>query len=177
MREKRQLLCEQTDQDVFDRYTLCFLSAFSHMRGSEVSGYWPFGSEVDVKPMLERLAGEGFRCSLPYMNSEEDPMLFRRWIPGDSLDKAAFGFEQPKINRPVVAPDICLVPVLGFDKSGHRLGYGRGCYDRAIGGLREDQDVIVIGIGFDALQLEDVKWDHWDQQMDYIITESGLMKF
>ena len=66
-----------------------------------------------------------------------DRLHLHHWQPGDALDDAVFDTKQPPASADTIAPDLLLVPLLGFTASGHRIGYGKGYYDRLMQGLRE----------------------------------------
>ena len=70
------------------------------------------------------------------MQGRGKPLLFRAWAPGDEMAPAHWGIAEPLPDKPVVDPDVVLVPLLAFDASGYRLGYGGGFYDRTLADLR-----------------------------------------
>ena len=62
---------------------------------------------------------------------------------------AVWGIAEPKADKPVLEPDIVLVPLLAFDATGWRLGYGGGYYDRTLRGLRARKSIVAIGLAYD----------------------------
>ena len=98
-----------------------------------VSGFAPLPDELRIWPLLRRLAGSGVALALPVVQGKGLPLLFRAWKPGDSMDSGVWDIPEPKADKPVVEPDILLVPLLAFDRQGWRLGYGGGFYDRTLG--------------------------------------------
>jgi 5-formyltetrahydrofolate cyclo-ligase len=91
-----------------------------------ISGFAPMHDELRVWPLLRRLHGDGFRLALPVMQGKGKPLLFRAWKPGDAMDTAVWGISEPKPDKPLLEPDVLLMPLLAFDRLGWRLGYGGG---------------------------------------------------
>lgn len=77
---------------------------------------------------------------LPVVDKKDEPLLFRAWKPNDILEEAGFGTQVPSISQKEVLPDCLLVPLLGFNEQGYRLGYGGGFYDRTINKLQRAKD-------------------------------------
>lgn len=140
-----------------------------------VSGFLPIGSEIDVRPALERLRGLGCQICLPCVIAPETPLVFRLWREGDALVTEAFGTRAPAPSAPEVAPDILLVPMLAFDAAGYRLGYGGGFYDRSLDALRARKPVLAVGAAFAGQQVDRVPRGRHDQPLDRIVTEGGMI--
>ena len=112
-----------------------------------VSAFHPYQSEIDTRPLLGRMAGEGWTTALPIVLGKGLPLEFRCWLPGEPLIKGVWGIERPPETSPVVEPDILIIPLLAFDRKGFRLGYGGGFYDRTLGKLRVRKNIVAIGVG------------------------------
>lgn len=165
-----------------------FLAAFvgDVTRGSRaiVAGYWPFGTELDVRPLLHRLAERGVGLALPVTREADLPLEFRRWTPGDGLVQGAYGISHPQSLAPVVTPSMLLVPLLAFDAQGWRLGYGAGYYDRTLKALRGlgvtragGLPVLAIGVAYAAQQTDAVPHHGGDERLDGIVTEKSARRF
>jgi 5-formyltetrahydrofolate cyclo-ligase len=161
-----------------------FLAAFSSLIGPTghrvVAGYWPLGSELDVRPLLMRLAAVGIDIALPVTRAADLPLEFRRWRPGDTLEQGAHGVLQPGPAAPVVTPTLLLVPLLAFDADGWRLGYGAGYYDRTLAELRRrllDTPPLAIGIAYAIQEMESLPRHAGDQQLDAVVTERATRRF
>jgi 5-formyltetrahydrofolate cyclo-ligase len=161
-----------------------FMATFSmHVTsgsGAVVAGYWPLGSEMDVRPLMLRLAAAGVEIALPVTRAADRPLEFRRWRPGDGLEMGAHGVSQPKPDAPAVIPTVLLVPLLAFDTAGWRLGYGAGYYDRTLAGLRGrllDARPLAIGIAYAAQEMADLPRHAGDQRLDGIVTERTARRF
>ena len=143
--------------------------------GAVVSGYWPAGAELDVKPLLERLAARGHPIVLPVVIDRDAPLIFRVWKPGDPVVKGN-GAWVPEPNAAEREPDVLLVPLVGFDRHGTRLGQGAGYYDRTLLKLRAARAITAIGVGYAVQELSAIPIGSYDQPLDAILTEAGLIK-
>ncbi len=145
----------------------------TEVNASVVAGYYPLHSEIDCLPLLAHLAARGWRSALPVVVTEDGPLEFRVWTPGAPLTPGKFRIPEPSADAPVVQPAVVLVPLLAFDAAGHRLGYGRGYYDRTIAALRRSGIVTAIGLAFDEQEVPQVPADGHDERLDWILSPSG----
>jgi 5-formyltetrahydrofolate cyclo-ligase len=145
--------------------------------GRRVAGYMPIGSEIDPGPLLALLAAEGVELALPVVRDSTRVLEFRAWRPGDALEPGAFGTQHPTLDSPVVRPDMVLVPLLAFDRRGHRLGYGGGFYDATLASLRADRPITAVGCAFAAQRVDALPDIATDQLLDWIVTEQDAHRF
>jgi 5-formyltetrahydrofolate cyclo-ligase len=138
-----------------------------------VSGFHPFKSEIDVLPLLARLSSEGWVTALPIVRADRQPLVFRQWAPGEPTIPGVWGIPMPVEDVAEVDPDVLLVPLLAFDRSGYRLGYGGGFYDRTLAHLRAKKKVTAIGVGYAGQEMNIVPRGGMDQKLDYVLTEAG----
>jgi 5-formyltetrahydrofolate cyclo-ligase len=144
--------------------------------GAAVAGFHPMPPEIDVLPSLAWFAGHGHRVGLPVVVGRGEPLIFRFWLPGAPLERGVLGIPFPPADRPVLEPDILLVPMIAFDRRGNRLGYGGGYYDRTLEALRAEGPILAIGVGFSFQEIDEVPTDGFDQKLDAIATEAGAMR-
>jgi 5-formyltetrahydrofolate cyclo-ligase len=144
--------------------------------GTIVSGFAPMPGEFRVWPLLRRLVGEGLHLALPVMQGKGNPLIFRAWAPGDPTDTAVWGIAEPKPDKPVLEPDVLIVPLLAFDTRGWRMGYGGGFYDRTLRGLRARKAIIAVGLGYDGQRIEAVPHCDHDERLDWVLTPSGALR-
>ena len=104
--------------------------------GMIVSGFMPLKSEINPLPLMRKLAGQGARLALPVVAGRGKPLVMREWVFGEPLIAGVWGIREPKPEAAEVDPDILLVPLLAFDRAGHRIGYGAGYYDLTLAQLR-----------------------------------------
>lgn len=140
-----------------------------------VSAFYPYRSEIDTRPLLGRLAGEGWKTCLPVVIAAGEPLLFRRWLPGAPTIKGAMNIDCPPEDAQVLEPDVLIVPLLAFDRAGYRLGYGGGFYDRTLAKLRTKKKIIAIGAAYAAQEATQVPHAAHDQRLDFIITEKEVI--
>lgn len=141
-----------------------------------VSAYWPIDDEFDVRPMLAWFASQGWACGLPALVGRDRPLEFRRWHPGDLLVTGQLGTSEPASGAPVMVPVLLLVPLLAFDRQGHRLGYGGGYYDRTLAGLRAGRRILAVGVAFAGQAVDHVPHGLEDQRLDWVVTEEGATR-
>ena len=144
--------------------------------GAAVSGFSSLAEELDAAPLLARLARDGFRLALPAMQGKGKPLVFRAWAPGDAMHAGVWGIAEPKADKPVLEPDVLIVPLLAFDRNGWRLGYGGGFYDRSLRDLRTREAVIAVGLAFDEQEVDAVPHLDYDERLDWVLRPSGPLK-
>ena len=158
------------------------LTAHNHLLidsfGSGVyAAYLPIRSEISPLPLILALHGAGQKTALPITPAEGEPLSFRLWAVGDELEDGPYGTRQPLSTHEPVIPDIILAPMLAFDQTGCRLGYGGGFYDRTVADLiRRRHKVYLVGLGYDGQKLNKVPIGPYDMPLDAVLTPSGLHK-
>ncbi|MFZ1961238.1 MAG: 5-formyltetrahydrofolate cyclo-ligase [Methylovirgula sp.] len=135
-----------------------------------VSAYWSINDEASTFLLLDRLAAQGIAAALPVMRGRSAPLSFRIWKRAAPLGEAKWGIKEP-LPGPEVLPDVLFVPLLGFDRTGHRLGYGAGFYDRTLAKLRAMQPVAAVGVGYAVQELPAIPCENYDQKLDFVLTE------
>jgi 5-formyltetrahydrofolate cyclo-ligase len=143
--------------------------------GAVVSGFMPMKTEINPLPLLRRLADAGAKLALPVVAGRGKPLILRAWAFGDPLDTGVWGIREPKLEAPEVEPDILIVPLAAFDRSGHRIGYGAGYYDLTITRLRGLKPVIAIGLAFAAQEIPAVPATERDARLDLVLTEREII--
>ena len=131
--------------------------------------YWPFKREYDPRPLVRVLRRNGVLLALPVVVGKAQPLIFRPWQPGAPMALGVWNIPFPTGGQPV-QPDTLLVPLVGFDGSRYRLGYGGGFYDRTIAAMPARPRL--IGIGFTGSRLRTIFPQPHDIPMDRIVTDS-----
>jgi 5-formyltetrahydrofolate cyclo-ligase len=130
--------------------------------------YWPFKGEYDPRDVAESLHAQGIGLALPVVVRIKAPLEFRAWHPGARLESGVWGIPVPA-NGEAVLPDTLLVPLVGYDQRGFRLGYGGGFYDRTLAAM--PRRPVTLGVGFALASLDTIYPQPHDIPMDVVITE------
>jgi len=142
-------------------------------RAGSIGFYWPFKGEFDPRPLARDLVAAGTTMALPTVVQPKTPLEFRRWTSGIEMEIGVYDIPFPKA-RNVVQPELLLVPLVGFDAAGYRLGYGGGYYDRTIASYAARP--FALAVGFELSRLETIFPQDHDLPMDVIVTEAGLWR-
>jgi len=145
--------------------------------GTVVSGFSPLKSEISPLPLLRRLADAGASLALPVVIGRGQPLVMRAWSFGAPLVSGVWGIREPPADAPELFPDILIVPLLAFDRRGHRIGYGAGYYDMTIARLRAMKPVAAIGIAFGSQEIAAVPATPRDARLDLVLTERETIDF
>jgi 5-formyltetrahydrofolate cyclo-ligase len=152
-----------------------FLDRIELSKNEVVAAYWPIRDELDIRPLIGRLMDAGQPVCLPVVLGHEEPLELRLWQEGAPLYEAGFGTLAPEDGAPRVAPDIILMPLLGFDRHGTRLGYGGGYYDRTLANLSRRPRL--VGFAFARQEIDHIPRQAHDVPLDAIVTELGVRHF
>ncbi len=134
--------------------------------------YWPHRGEYDPIPLAAAHIERGGQVALPVVVARAQPLEYRPWCPDVAMapGKLSFGIPEP-VYGPAVVPDLLLVPLLGFDGAGYRLGYGGGYFDRTLAACSTRPRS--IGVGFEIGRLPSIRPLPHDIPLDVIVTEAG----
>lgn len=136
-----------------------------------VAGYWPLRDEVDSRPLIDALIKRGQIIALPRI--QDGHLVFLRWTPDAPLVEGPYGLLEPPSDAPALLPEAILVPLVAFDKQGHRLGYGKGYYDRTIATMSKGGRPLLIGLAFAVQEERALPVEVHDQKLDVVVTEKG----
>lgn len=138
--------------------------------------YWAIHNEANLLPLVQiwQQQNAAFRALLPQVIAKNAPLMFREFNAQCAMQTDRFGIQTP-INSAILRPEVLLIPLVGFDKQGFRLGYGGGFYDRTISALaKTGQKPLCVGIAYDLSLVDSITPEAHDQKMDFIVTESGV---
>ncbi|MSP31385.1 MAG: 5-formyltetrahydrofolate cyclo-ligase [Pseudolabrys sp.] len=145
--------------------------------GTIVSGYSAMKTEINPIPLLRKLSQAGASLALPAIASRGKPLIMRAWSFGAPLKAGQWGIREPVPDAAEVFPDILIVPLACFDRTGHRIGYGAGYYDMTIRGLRNRKKVVAMGVAFAAQEIAKVPATTRDERLDLVLTEREIIDF
>lgn len=176
-KEARRCAFERFGERIGPILTANFFAQFSHPPGADFAGYWPTGDEADVRPLMTALHQRGHRVALPQVVRRDTPLRFLLWHPGARLEAGLEGIVEPLAGSEEIDPSVLLVPLLGFDETGARLGYGGGYYDRTLAALRRARNIEAIGIAFSDQEMDRLPAGDHDERLDWVVTELGCRRF
>lgn len=151
-----------------------------YLTDARVAGYWASHGELPLNLVMPPLAARGQQFLLPVIG-EHKQLRFAPWTAGDAVQANRYGIPEPVHPVELLAPfqlDLVLVPLLGFDRRGNRLGYGGGYYDRSFAFLSEQvrpTEPLLVGVAYAFQELEIVNREPWDVALDFIATDRELI--
>ncbi len=175
---RRQLLAER--QSLIDRHARAMqlqevlrVWLLARRDVKAIGAYWPIKGEFDALPALYRWTeGEpGRRIGLPVIDKANKQLAFHVWYPGCEMEADAYGIPKPK-GTPAFAPELLLVPCVGYGPRGLRLGYGGGFYDRTLAQLQPRP--FTAGLAFTHGRVPWLKPEPHDVPLDALLTEDGV---
>ena len=139
-----------------------------------IGGYYPSNYEIDDLDILDLLEKKNFKVSLPIIK-KDNQMNFQSWSRNDPLKINKFGIPEP-VSSKIIYPDILLVPLVAYDSSLNRLGYGGGYYDRYIEKIEKIKKVTKIGLAFSFQKISSIPINQYDKKLDFIVTEKEILR-
>jgi len=157
-------------QQAIDRH---LARGFPNLARGVVAFCWPYRNEYDARFLARRLRERGAVTALPVVVAPKTPLVFREWHPGVRLVRGVYDIPYPA-EGPAVQPETVLLPMLGFDDGGYRLGYGGGFFDRTLAAA--PRAPTVIGIAHEFAHLDTIYPQAYDIPMDWVVTERGVYR-
>jgi 5,10-methenyltetrahydrofolate synthetase len=174
---------------------------FPQLAQACVAFCWPYRGEYDARNLVRQLHQAGARIALPVVVASGSPLLFRQWTPDTPLLSGPLDIPYPGAQSPQLQPSHVLLPVVGIDAAGYRLGYGGGYFDRTLAalaatglatglatgigtGLATDLATpepsksapLVIATGYELCRIPSIDPQPHDIPMDWLVTERGLYR-
>jgi 5-formyltetrahydrofolate cyclo-ligase len=167
---QRKAIPQEAQRRADERIAELLVAGFPMLAQLAIGFYWPIDGEVDPRIAMHRFRTRGARTALPVVIARHAPLVFREWSPGTSTVPGVFGLPVPQ--SPEVEPDVVLMPPVGFDSGGYRLGYGGGYFDRTLAGLMPQP--LKIGLAREGSRIDTIHPQPHDIPMDFVITEAGI---
>lgn len=146
---------------------------FPGLRGAKLAICWPYRNEYDARHLAAALRAAGATTLLPVVVARDTPLQFRQWRPGVAMSKGALGIPYPS-DTLMDRPTAVLLPMVGFDAAGYRLGYGGGYFDRTLAAMTPRPTV--IGVAHELARMETIYPQAHDIAVDYLATERGIYR-
>lgn len=146
-----------------------------------VAAFLSFDGEPDLAPVLPDLDARGITLALPVIQNipGKSTLSFHAWKPGGALKNNRYGIAEPDGTElvPVVEMDLVLVPLVGWDANGGRLGMGASFYDRLFQPFSELEKPTRIGVAYELQKVDTIPCDPWDVRLHGMLTENGWFTF
>lgn len=170
----------EPSSEPLERAVELFFEHINPAPAQSISFYWPLGREFDPGGIMEVAFTRGHDCLLPVIMQGARILKFARWRDGEPLVRGPMGIMQPVQDGNTIwmDPDIVVVPLLAFDRRGHRLGYGGGYYDATLRDLRARKQIIAAGIAYaQQAVLFALPAEQHDEPLDWVITPQEAHRF
>ena len=172
------MLLEKRDSTSYDLIQIHSEKIYSRLKkiqsfsnANSIGCYYSIGSEVQTKPIILDLLNQKKHVSLP--KTVNDIVIFRTIKDFNKLEKGNYGIIEPKDDwNEEKSFDVILVPAIGLTKEGIRLGYGHGYYDKFL----SKASAMKISLTYSTQIVGSIPSDSHDVNMDWIITEEGIIK-
>ena len=151
-----------------------------YLTDHRVAGYWATQGELPLNMVIPPLFNRGQRFLLPIIGQGRR-LSFAPWTSGEDVQPNRYGIPEPVVADEQFEPDqieLVLVPLLGFDRRGHRLGYGGGYYDRSFAflkGQKRPTEPLLVGIGYAFQEVPRLEEADWDIALDFVATDRELI--
>ena len=141
-----------------------------------VGFYWPLRGEFDARALIASwLAGDHRRrAALPVIRERHHALDFHAWTPDTPMREGHHRIPEPQ-HAASALPDLLLVPCVGFDADGYRLGYGGGYYDRTLAAWPGATAPVTVGVAYEACRIDAglLEREAHDLPLDAIVTDAG----
>ena len=168
---ERSALSEETLAGMRSRIDTHIERTFPDLVHGVLAFCWPYKNEYDVRHLAAALRRRGARTAMPVVVAPKTPLIFREWHPGVKLAEGPLGIPYPEAS-PEVHPVHVLLPMLGWDAEGYRLGYGSGFFDRTLAAMKKRPRV--IGVSYESAYLKTIYPQPYDIPVDFVVTERGV---
>ena len=168
-------------QKIEKNIKICLNDIFKlHTNFETASLYHPVHNEVSPKIFIKYFETKNITLSLPVVDTLSNSITFKEWSYKEELTKGPLGNMEPLKSKKNIFPQIMVVPLLMFDKSLLRLGYGGGFYDKSINKhkkyfKKKEKPFITIGLAHSSQEIDFLPHESHDMRLDFIVTEKELL--
>ncbi len=176
LRQRRRDLPPEIQQQASELVCQQLLASEVFYQSQHIALYLAQDGELSLALLIDKARELGKALYLPVISRQA--MNFHNWPVGASLREGPLGIREPAATGAPVAVsvlDLVLVPLVGFDDSGMRLGMGGGYYDRCFDGATETAGrPRLLGVAHSLQECPGLPQEHWDQRLDGVVTEKSL---
>jgi len=170
---ERSALSEETLSGMRSRMDTHIERTFPDLVHGVLAFCWPYKNEYDVRHLAAALRRRGAKTAMPVVIAPKTPLIFREWHPGVKLADGPLGIPYP-VESDEVQPDHVLLPMVGWDGDGYRLGYGGGFFDRTLAAIARRPRV--IGVAYEQAYMKTIRPQPHDIPVDFVVTERGVYR-
>ncbi len=170
LRNKFSLIRKKRYFEVRENFFSPILRMIKKSNLRNIACYYPSNYELSTLKLL-KLLNRNKKTSTLLPCISNGSMKFVKWNLQEPLKVNKFGFLEPFQVSKTSKPDLIVAPLLAFDKSKNRLGYGKGYYDKF---LKKNKKTITVGIAFSFQQYNKIKTSNYDVKLNYILTDKGI---
>lgn len=149
------------------------IDGFPQLAAMTIGIFWPYQGEFDPRFAIHHFRNLGAISALPEVVRKGEPLQFRAWWPGVAMTTGVYDIPVPD-GTDLVIPQALIMPPVGFDGAGYRLGYGGGFYDRTLASINPRP--LTIGVAYELSRVATIRPQAYDLTMDYVVTELGIFK-
>ena len=177
LRERRRTITSVERASATDAVTENLEALTSSLQVTSLAAYLSTPDEPNTRDFLHWACGQGIRVLLPI--SREDGLL--DWAPYDGQDEDQDVFGMPTPTTEILPPmaingvDLIIVPAASVDRTGMRMGWGRGYFDKTLGSMERCPPVYAVI--FDSELVDTVPSEVHDKRVDGVVTPGGITKF
>ncbi len=174
MLESRKALCAEDHRDKSLVIQQKLISSKEFSCAEVLALYSTIHNEVDTRKVIEMCLNSGKKVLLPTVSAGR--LLFRELNELSSMRKGKFGIPEPPATNKVFEPDqadLIVLPGIAFDVKGHRVGYGKGYYDKSLHNLVGQGKL--VGLCYDFQLVEEIAGEPHDVKVDMIVTEKRIV--
>jgi len=142
-------------------------------KSQHIACYYPLNDEFDCLPIIQAIWESDKNCYLPVLAN--NLLCFKRYQENTQLALNRYNIPEPAQEESIALEklDLVIVPLVGFDQQGHRLGMGAGYYDRTFHNL----DGSLLGLAYESQQALELPSDSWDVPLRAVLTEKRFISF
>ena len=170
---ERSALSEEILAGMRSRIDIHIERAFPDLVHGVLAFCWPYRNEYDVRHLAAAMRRRGARTAMPVVVAPKTPLIFREWHPGVKLADGPLGIPYP-VESDEVQPDHVLLPMVGWDADGYRLGYGGGFFDRTLAAIARRPRV--IGVAYEQAYMKTIQPQPYDIPVDFVVTVRGVYR-
>ncbi|WP_426415118.1 5-formyltetrahydrofolate cyclo-ligase [Aestuariirhabdus sp. LZHN29] len=177
----RNRLSAQDQRNASARLTANLACHPAFIRSQHIAFYLANDGEIDPDALIQRAWSMGKQCYLPVLKpGSSNELWFTAFHSDTRLTPNRYGINEPSLHhgqhRPAWSLDLVLMPLVGFDPTGNRLGMGGGYYDRSFAFLQQQPPLrrpTLIGLAHECQRVDQLPCDSWDIPLSEIITDEN----